>query len=142
MSVLLGVESLAKGYGSRSLFTCLTMDVRDRERIGLIGPNGSGKSTLLRIMAGLELPDAGTVSRRRDCCFAYLAQEAAFDPEASIEEIVDGGLTDSHLEEYERRQGRYRPGQGRYRRPSATGRHVIGRLVETSRAGTRTRPRS
>ncbi len=102
MSVLLTFESLSKSYGPRPLFTGLTMDLRDGERVGLIGPNGSGKSTLLKILAGLETPDTGTVSRRRSARFAYLAQEAIFDPEATIEEIVGAGLTDSGLEEYER----------------------------------------
>ena len=101
MTVLLTFESLTKSYGTRPLFTGLTMDLRDRERVGLIGPNGSGKTTLLKILAGLETPDIGTVSRQRGARFAYLAQEAAFDPEATIEEVVAAGLDGCGFEEYE-----------------------------------------
>ncbi len=102
MAVLLTFESLTKAYGPRPLFTGLTMDLRERERVGLIGPNGSGKSTLLKILAGLETPDTGTVSRQRGARFAYLPQESSFDPRATVEEIVVSGLHDSGLEDYER----------------------------------------
>jgi len=49
------------------------------DRVGLVGPNGAGKTTLLRIAAGIDEPDAGTVSRKRGLSLGLLAQEAHFD---------------------------------------------------------------
>jgi len=60
--------------------------------MGLIGPNGSGKSTLLRILAGLETPDAGEVTRKRDLRLVYLPQADEFDPERTIEQVLVEGL--------------------------------------------------
>jgi len=49
------------------------------DRIGLVGPNGAGKTTLLRIAAGIDEPDAGAVTRKRDLTIGMLAQEAHLD---------------------------------------------------------------
>ena len=51
--------------------------------MGIIGPNGMGKSTLLKILAGLEQPDEGLVTRRQRLRIAYIPQRSEFDPETS-----------------------------------------------------------
>ncbi|GGZ16222.1 ABC transporter [Streptomyces inusitatus] len=56
---------------------------------GLIGINGSGKSTLLRTVAGLRIPDAGTV--RVDGGIGYLPQDFSVDPSLRVEEVL--GIT-------------------------------------------------
>jgi ATPase subunit of ABC transporter with duplicated ATPase domains len=50
-------------HGPRTVLRDVDLTVHPHSRIGLIGPNGSGKSTLLRILAGLDRPDSGTVTR-------------------------------------------------------------------------------
>jgi ATP-binding cassette subfamily F protein uup len=102
MTVLLAFQSLTKSYGPRPLFQGLTMDLADDQRVGLIGPNGSGKSTLLKILAGVESPDAGTVSLRRSLRLAYVPQEDRFGPGLTAEGVLLEALRDSGLEEYER----------------------------------------
>src|SRR4051794_14871175 len=92
MAVLLSSQGLSKAYGPRTLFADISLDLRDGERIGLIGPNGAGKSTLLKILAGLEVPDTGTVGRLRTARVAYLPQTPEFAPEATIREVVAAGL--------------------------------------------------
>ncbi|MFG1301271.1 ABC transporter ATP-binding protein [Xanthobacter sp. V3C-3] len=47
--------------GGRAVFSGLSLTLAER-RIGLVGDNGSGKSTLLRLINGLVLPDAGSVT--------------------------------------------------------------------------------
>ena len=49
--------------------------VRDGNRVGLCGPNGAGKTTLLRMMAGLDEPDAGVITRPNDLTIGYLPQD-------------------------------------------------------------------
>ncbi|GMA16795.1 ABC-F family ATP-binding cassette domain-containing protein [Deinococcus metallilatus] len=60
---MLRLNGVARVYGDRTVFEDVDLEVGAGERLALIGENGSGKSTLLRLMAGLEAPDAGTVTR-------------------------------------------------------------------------------
>ncbi len=57
------------------------------ERVGLVGPNGAGKTTLLRIVAGLDEPDRGEVTRKRGLSVGFLRQETSLD--ASFAEAPD-----------------------------------------------------
>jgi sulfate transport system ATP-binding protein len=55
------IRNLVKRYGSLAVCDNLSLDVPAGELVALLGPSGSGKTTLLRIIAGLEMPDAGSV---------------------------------------------------------------------------------
>jgi len=85
---LLTAKGLYKSFGVQTLFENVSLNLYPGDRIGLIGPNGSGKSTLLKILAGLEAPDAGTRSVRRLARVGFVPQECAFDPDATIEELI------------------------------------------------------
>ena len=78
MPLLLSCQSISKSYGAQRLFENISFGLSEGERSGLIGPNGSGKSTLLKILAGLEVPDTGTVSSRKKLCVGYVPQESDF----------------------------------------------------------------
>ncbi len=62
-----GIEGLRKTFGSKIVLDGIDLEIRRGEFFVLLGPSGTGKTTLLRILAGLELPDGGTVlaPRRR-----------------------------------------------------------------------------
>jgi ATP-binding cassette subfamily F protein uup len=102
MSVLLGVQGLGKAFGPKPLFADLSFSLNAGERVGLIGPNGAGKSTLLRILAGLELPDAGSRAPRRGARIGYLAQDDVFPSGLSAREVLLAALEAEPLEDYER----------------------------------------
>ena len=55
------VRNVTKRYGELAVCDNLSLDVPAGELVALLGPSGSGKTTLLRIIAGLEVPDAGSV---------------------------------------------------------------------------------
>ncbi len=99
--ILVQCRALSKSYAISPLFTGLTLGFFEGERMGLIGPNGSGKSTLLRILAGLETPDAGELTRKRYIRLVYLPQADEFDPERTIEQVLVEGLG-GRLEELQR----------------------------------------
>jgi len=102
MSLLLSCDGLAKSFGPRALFSSISISFDDADQTGLIGPNGSGKSTLLKILAGLETPDAGEITTRRNLRLGYLAQEDIFPASQTVMEAVLGAMTDDHADEHER----------------------------------------
>lgn len=55
-------RGLAKRYGVQPVLTSIDLEVPAGTSVSVLGPSGSGKTTLLRLLAGLELPDAGTVT--------------------------------------------------------------------------------
>jgi ATP-binding cassette subfamily F protein uup len=87
MIPLLGIQSLAKSFGTHFLFEGISFSLERGNRVGLIGPNGSGKSTLLKILSGLEEPDEGSITRKDGVRLGYACQEPEF-PALPIEEIM------------------------------------------------------
>jgi ATP-binding cassette subfamily F protein 3 len=76
---LLSARGLKKSFGGRLILDGLDLELADGMRVGVLGPNGGGKSTLLAILAGLEEPDGGTVTRRRGLVHAFLPQHVPGD---------------------------------------------------------------
>ena len=99
--MLLSCESLGKSYGVKPLFTNLSLGLCDGDHVGLIGPNGSGKSTLLKILAGIEDPDRGTRSVRRQLRIGYVPQEPLFVEGHSVEDTLTQVLLDDGLDPHE-----------------------------------------
>jgi ATP-binding cassette subfamily F protein uup len=87
---LLNLKSVDKGYGSRSVLRDITLGVAAGERIGIVGENGGGKSTLLRLIAGVEEPDAGALTRSGDLAVALLDQRDDLDERHTIRQALVG----------------------------------------------------
>ncbi len=86
--MLLTAEGLKKDYGGRKLLEDVTLYLNAGDRVGLIGVNGAGKSTLLKVLAGVEAPDAGRVSRDPNVQLAYLPQTPTMDDDNTVLEQV------------------------------------------------------
>lgn len=62
MKTLLSLTGISKQFDGKTVLDSLNLEILDGEFITLLGPSGCGKTTLLRLMAGFELPDAGTIT--------------------------------------------------------------------------------
>jgi ATP-binding cassette subfamily F protein uup len=102
MGLLVSCNSLAKSFGSRTLFENVSLGISEGERLGLIGANGSGKSTLLKILSGRMEPDSGTVSLRRNTRVGYVPQEAEFPEGQTVEEVIAASIANERLDDLER----------------------------------------
>ena len=71
---MISVEHLSIEYSSRPILDDITFLINQRERVALVGKNGAGKTTLLRILAGVETPTSGRVSKIGDLSIGYLPQ--------------------------------------------------------------------
>ena len=73
--MMVQLSAVRKAFGARVLIDAATWQVQPGDRVGLCGPNGAGKTTLLRMMAGLDEPDAGVITRSSGLTVGYLPQE-------------------------------------------------------------------
>jgi ABC transport system ATP-binding/permease protein len=79
MANLVNLESVHKSYGVRPLLDGVSLGVDETDRIGVVGLNGGGKTTLLELLAGIEPPDEGRISRARDLRLAVVTQRSELD---------------------------------------------------------------
>ena len=98
---LLTVEGITHSYHDRRLFSGLSFHLNEGEKVGLIGINGTGKSTLLKIIAGMLVPDEGTVIRGNQLTLSYLPQSPEFADTDTVLSAALAGLTDNGIWERE-----------------------------------------
>jgi len=92
------VKDLQKGFDGRVLIKGLSFTLPRNGIVGVIGPNGVGKTTLFKTIVGLEQPDAGSVEVGDTVKLSYVDQNREnIDPEATVWEVVSGGLDYIHV---------------------------------------------
>ncbi len=79
-------------FGHVALLNHADFSLETNQRIGLIGRNGTGKSSLLKILAGIEMPDDGTLQLQQNLRIAYVPQEPSLDPHATVFITASAGL--------------------------------------------------
>ncbi len=84
MAAILTASDMVVRYGDRTILDVATLGISEGDRIGLVGRNGCGKTTFLKILAGLQSPDAGSVTARRDLVISYLSQDFTLDPSLDV----------------------------------------------------------
>lgn len=91
-------ENLTKGFGDRTLIKDLSFTLPRNGIVGVIGPNGVGKTTLFKTIVGLEEADGGKVTVGETVQLSYVDQNREnIDPEATVWEVVSGGLDYIHV---------------------------------------------
>jgi ABC-type lipoprotein export system ATPase subunit len=112
--VVAAVDGLRKGFGDTVVLDGLSAELRGGLLHAVTGPSGSGKTTLLHLLAGLELPDAGTIeidgsalssldragrADLRRAKIAYVGQQVGLVPHLSALENVELALAVRGIED-------------------------------------------
>jgi ATPase subunit of ABC transporter with duplicated ATPase domains len=85
VSATLVARGVSAVHGARTIFSGVDLTVSPGDVVGLVGANGAGKSTLLRVLAGLVVPDDGTVELAPpSATVGYLPQEPAPRPGETV----------------------------------------------------------
>jgi ABC-2 type transport system ATP-binding protein len=112
-------RDLVKRFGEREALRGVSLSASAGELVAIIGPNGAGKTTLLSILAGIQAPDSGSLSRAPSE-IGWVPQQAALygkltvgenlrlfarlEGAADVEDVVDRMLEQTGLRERERDQ--------------------------------------
>jgi ATP-binding cassette subfamily F protein uup len=101
--MLLSAEKISKSKKEKKLLKDISLYLRRGDKVGVIGINGTGKSTLLKIIAGLELPDGGAISKAEGVRIGYLPQNPLYNEKLTVlEQVFKGASTETiGLKEYE-----------------------------------------
>ncbi|AGT93905.1 ABC-F family ATP-binding cassette domain-containing protein [Rhodococcus qingshengii] len=92
MANLINLENVSKSFGVKPLLDGVSLGVEEGERIGVVGLNGGGKTTMLEVLAGVEQPDSGRVSRVGGLRMAVVTQRGVLPPGSTVGEVVLGPL--------------------------------------------------
>jgi ATP-binding cassette subfamily F protein 3 len=99
---ILTTHHLGKYFGGQDIFSNLNLSINHHDRIALVGPNGEGKTTLLKILAGLESPSEGTISKAKQLQIGYLEQHPSLiASEKTVWKLALGAFDDLRQQEVE-----------------------------------------
>jgi len=87
---VVNIEEVSKAFDIRPLLDGVSLGVSEGERIGIVGRNGSGKSTLMKIIAGVEDPDSGRVTKSNAARIGILSQIDTAAADATVGDVVIG----------------------------------------------------
>ncbi len=87
---LVNIEEVSKAFDIRALLERVSLGVSEGDRIGIVGRNGSGKSTLMKVIAAVESPDEGRVTKANSVKIGLLSQVDKADPNSTVGDVVIG----------------------------------------------------
>ena len=87
---VVNIEEVSKAFDIKELLVAVSLGVSEGDRIGIVGRNGSGKSTLMKVIAGIEAPDSGRVTKSNSARIGILSQVDFENPESTVGEVVLG----------------------------------------------------
>jgi ATP-binding cassette subfamily F protein uup len=91
MSTIISASEVTVRYNEHAILDDVTLGIQEGDRIGLVGRNGCGKTTFLKILAGLQAPDSGEISRQRELVASYLPQDFMLDAAKNVHENIRDG---------------------------------------------------
>lgn len=93
---MISVDAVTVEFNGSALFSDITFNINENDRIALMGKNGAGKSTLLKIIAGANKPTRGKVSAPKDAIIAYLPQHLLTEDNSTVFEEAAKAFSKIH----------------------------------------------
>ena len=84
----LQVDQLSKTHADNALFQNISFHIHEGDKIALVAANGTGKTSLLNIIAGLDVPDSGTIQLNKEVSLIYVKQNISFNDKQSILDYI------------------------------------------------------
>ncbi len=81
---MISVDAVGVEFSGTTLFSNITFNINENDRIALMGKNGAGKSTMLKIIAGVNKPTSGKISAPKDAVIAYLPQHLLTEDKCNV----------------------------------------------------------
>ncbi|HNP17215.1 MAG TPA: ABC-F family ATP-binding cassette domain-containing protein [Fulvivirga sp.] len=81
---MISVDAVGVEFSGTTLFSNITLNINDNDRIALMGKNGAGKSTLLKIIAGVSKPTQGKISAPKEAVISYLPQHLLTEDDCTV----------------------------------------------------------
>lgn len=85
---VLDVQNLTLSFGENTLFSNLSFDVQDKEKVGFVGVNGAGKTSLFKVITGEYTPDSGNCFISKNATLGYMQQHTCSDNKTIWNELV------------------------------------------------------
>lgn len=98
---MIGLNGIEVSFGATTLLKDISFIVNKGEKVALTGRNGAGKSTLLKLIAGLQSPTAGSISRQNDIKIGYLPQHMTISDSTTLLEETRRAFSDTLNIEHE-----------------------------------------
>jgi ATP-binding cassette subfamily F protein 3 len=98
---MISIDKLGVEFSATPLFLDASFVVNSKDRIALVGKNGAGKSTMLKIIAGIQEPTHGQVSRQKDITIGYLPQVMKLTDSRTVMEEAETAF--AHISEMQER---------------------------------------
>ena len=92
---MISIENLSVEFGVKPLFTDVSYVINRHDRIALVGKNGAGKSTMLKIIAGLQQPTRGRVSKPKELTIGYLPQVMVLSDTLTVRQETEKAFSDT-----------------------------------------------
>ena len=77
--IILNAQEISKNYVGTEIFSDVTFEIQDNDRIGLVGRNGCGKSTIAKLIVGQDKPTTGSISLKKGTTVGYLSQIPVYE---------------------------------------------------------------
>jgi ABC transport system ATP-binding/permease protein len=91
---IVNAERISLAFGTRVLLDEVSLGLGEGDIVGVVGRNGDGKTSLLKLLVGTSEPDSGQIIRNASVSIGYLSQDEAFEPGATVRQVVVGGQAD------------------------------------------------
>lgn len=85
---VLDVQNLTLSFGENTLFSDISFDIKDKEKVGFVGVNGAGKTSLFKIITGEYIADSGNCFLSKNARLGYMEQHTCSESKTIYEELI------------------------------------------------------